>query len=78
MGLAVQMTDGNKVALDKAFIQNLSKIYPIFLLLDWLIAFVTPGNDRRQKYTYNIAGTIVVQKSQAFIAVASSSDTSKQ
>lgn len=31
-----------------------------FLLLDWLIAFVKPGDDQRQKHTDRIAGTIVV------------------
>jgi uncharacterized RDD family membrane protein YckC len=67
MGLTVQMTNGNKVTLDKAFIRNISKIYWIFLVLDWLIAIVTPGADRRQKYTDRIAGTTVVQTSAAFI-----------
>jgi uncharacterized RDD family membrane protein YckC len=67
MGLTVQMTNGNKVTLDKSFIRNISKIYWVFLLIDWLIALITPGADRRQKYTDRIAGTTVVQTSQAFI-----------
>ena len=70
MGLQVQMTNGNKVTLDKAFIRNISKIYWIFLLLDWIIALVTPGADRRQKYSDRMAGTTVVQTSQAFIAMS--------
>lgn len=70
IGLQVQMTNGNKVTLDKAFIRNISKIYWIFLLLDWLIALVTPGTDRRQKYSDRIAGTTVVQTSQAFAATS--------
>ena len=70
MGLQVQMTNGNRVAIDKAFIRNISKIYWIFLLLDWIIALVTPGADRRQKYSDRMAGTTVVQTSQAFIAMS--------
>jgi uncharacterized RDD family membrane protein YckC len=62
------MTNGNKVTLDKSFIRNISKIYWLLLLLDWIVALVTPGADRRQKYTDRIAGTTVVQTSQAFIA----------
>lgn len=77
MGLGVQMTNGNKVTLEKAFIRNISKIHPILLLLDWLIAFVTPGDDRRQKYSDRIAGTTVVQASQALIVTSSSSNNSK-
>jgi uncharacterized RDD family membrane protein YckC len=68
LGLTVQMTNGNKVTLDKSFIRNISKIYWLLLLLDWIVALVTPGADRRQKYTDRIAGTTVVQTSQAFIA----------
>lgn len=77
LGLKVQMTNGSKITLDKAFIRNISKIYWLLLLLDWIIAFVTPGDDRRQKYTDRIAGTTVVQVSQAFIASSPPSDTSK-
>lgn len=70
MGLTVQMTNGNKVTLDKAFIRNISKIYWLLLLLDWIVALVTPGADRHQKYSDRIAGTTVVQTSQAFIAIS--------
>ena len=75
IGLRVQMTNGNRVTLDKALIRNISKIHPLLLLLDWLFAFVTPGDDRRQKYTDRIAGTTVVQVSQAFVAISPSSET---
>jgi uncharacterized RDD family membrane protein YckC len=61
MNLRVQMTNGQKVTIDKALIRNISKIYPLFLILDWLIAIVTPGSDPRQKYTDRIADTTVVQ-----------------
>lgn len=67
MGLTVQMTNGSKITLDKAFIRNISKIYWLLLLLDWIIALVTPGADRRQKYSDRIAGTTVVQTSRTII-----------
>ena len=73
LGFQVQMVKGGKVPFDKAFIRNISKIYWIFLLLDWLIAVVTPGADRRQKYTDRIAGTTVVQVKQAFQSNVTSS-----
>jgi len=61
LGLKVQTVNGGKVPYDKAFIRNISKIYWLFLLIDWLIAIVTPGTDRRQKYSDRIAGTTIVQ-----------------
>ena len=70
LGLRVQMVNGGKVDFGKAFIRNISKIYPLFVFLDWLVAVVTPGTDRRQKYTDRIAGTTVVQVKQAFQSAA--------
>jgi uncharacterized RDD family membrane protein YckC len=70
LGLQVQMVNGGKVPFDKAFIRNISKIYWIFLLLDWIIGIATPGPDRRQKYTDRMAGTTVVSVKQAFAAAA--------
>ena len=66
LGLQVQTLNGSKVPFDKSFIRNISKIYGLFLLLDWLIAVITPGVDKRQKYTDRYAGTTVVQSKQAF------------
>lgn len=77
MGLTVQMTNGSKVTFDKAFIRNISKIYPLLVLLDWIVGLVTPGADRRQKYLDRIAGTTVVQTSQAFAAISPPPQTSK-
>jgi len=77
LGLQVQMTSGAKVTFDKSFIRNISKIYWIFLLLDWLVAIVTPGADRRQKYTDRIAGTTVVQAKQAFTSVTAPASPSQ-
>jgi len=72
LGLQVQMVKGGgKPAIGPAFIRNISKIYWIFVLIDWVIGLVTPGPDRRQKYTDRVAGTTVVQVRQPFQAVTS-------
>lgn len=68
LGLKVQMTNGSKVQFGQAFLRNVSKIYWLFLLLDWIIGIATPGPDRRQKYTDRMAGTTVVQVKQVFAA----------
>ena len=70
LGLQVQTVNGSKVPFDKSFIRNITKIYGLFLFLDWLVAVITPGADRRQKYTDRIAGTTVVQVRQAFQSTA--------
>jgi uncharacterized RDD family membrane protein YckC len=66
MGLQVQMVGGGKITFDKALIRNISKIYWLFLLLDWIIGIVTPGPDPRQKYMDRVAGTTVVSTKQVF------------
>jgi len=70
LGLHVQMVDGSKVTLEKAFIRNISKIFWLFLLVDWILGVATPGRDQRQKYTDRIAGTTVVSLKPAFSSVA--------
>jgi uncharacterized RDD family membrane protein YckC len=70
LGLQVQMVNGGKVTIDKSFVRNISKIFVLFVLLDWLVALITPGSDNRQKYTDRMAGTTVVQTSQAVISMA--------
>ena len=70
LGLQVQMVDGGKVPFGKAFLRNISKIYWLFLLLDWIIGIATPGPDRRQKYTDRMAGTTVVSVRQPFASAA--------
>jgi uncharacterized RDD family membrane protein YckC len=73
LGLQVRTVDGNKVTIEKSFIRNISKIYWLFIILDWLIAVITPGHDPRQKYTDRIAGTTVVAShSPVFVSQASS------
>jgi uncharacterized RDD family membrane protein YckC len=68
LGLQVQTTSGGKITFDKAFLRNISKIYPLLLLLDWLLGILTPGN-KMQKYTDRMAGTMVVQSKQPFGSV---------
>ena len=66
LGMQVQTVNGGKVPFGKAFVRNISKIFWLFLLLDWIIGLATPGPDRRQKYTDRMAGTTVAQVRQAF------------
>lgn len=61
--MQVQTVNGAKVTFDKSFIRNISKIYGLFLFLDWLIGIITPG-DKRQKFTDRSAGTIVTRVGQ--------------
>ena len=68
LGLRVQTVKGGKITYGQSFIRNISKIHPLLLLLDWLIGIVTPG-DKRQKYSDRMAGTVVVQASQAFASI---------
>jgi uncharacterized RDD family membrane protein YckC len=69
LGLHVQTVNGGKVSFGQSFIRNISKIFWVFLILDWLIGVATPG-DKRQKYSDRLAGTVVVQAGQAFASVA--------
>jgi uncharacterized RDD family membrane protein YckC len=59
-GLQVKMANGSKLDYNKAFMRNITKIYPLFIIIDWLAAVATAGSDRRQKYFDRIAGTTVV------------------
>jgi uncharacterized RDD family membrane protein YckC len=70
LGLHVQMVDGSKVTFDKSFIRNISKIFWVFLLIDWILGVATPGRDQRQKYSDRIAGTTVVSERPAFSSVS--------
>ena len=45
--------------LGKALIRNVSKIHWLFLLLDWLVGFVSDG-DPKQKWLDRVGGTTVV------------------
>jgi len=67
LGLQVQNVNGGRIQISKSFIRNISKIYGLLLLLDWLVGIITPG-DKNQKFTDRIATTTVVQTKQAFIS----------
>lgn len=77
LGLRVQTVNGSRISYSQSFIRNVSKIFWLFLLLDWLIGIATPG-DRRQKYSDRVAGVTVVQVSQAFASVLSPASSSSQ
>lgn len=68
VGLKVQTVNGGRINYSQSVIRNISKIYWLLILLDWIIGIATPG-DKRQKYTDRIAGVVVVQTSQAFASV---------
>jgi len=57
--LRVTTVDGKPASLDRTFIRNISKVYPLFWLLDVIIGMATPG-DSHQKYSDRFAGTTVV------------------
>jgi len=58
MNLRVTTFDGKPLTFDRVLIRNVSKIYPLFWLLDVILGMATPG-DMHQKYTDRIAGTTV-------------------
>ncbi len=66
LGFKAQMTDGSGIAFGKAFMRNISKIFWLILLLDWILGIATPSQDRRQKYTDRMAGTTVISFKQPF------------
>ena len=70
LGLQVQVTGGGKATFDKALIRDISKIFWLLLLIDWILGVATPGRDQRQKYTDRIAGTTVVSIKPAFSSIA--------
>ena len=61
MGLQVQTLNGARITFVQSIIRNISKIFWPFLFLDWLIAIVTAGPDKRQKLTDRWATSTVVQ-----------------
>ena len=68
MGLKVQMLDGSKAPSNKIWTRNISKIFWIIFIIDFLIGVATPGPDPRQRYFDRIAGTTVVSVKQVFAA----------
>ncbi len=70
MGLKVEMVNGGKAPSSKVLTRNISKIFWILFLIDFLIALVTPGPDPRQRYFDRMAGTTVVSVKQVFTSAA--------
>ncbi len=60
LGFEVQMKNGRKITAYKSLIRNITKIYWPILLIDWLIAVLTQGFDKRQKYSDRFAGTAII------------------
>ncbi len=75
MGLQVQTVKGARVTFGQSFIRNISKINPLLVFLDWLIAIVTTGPDKRQKLTDRWAGTTVAQTGKSPISMNEPSPT---
>ena len=71
LGLRVQTVNGGRITYSQSLLRNISKIYWLLLLLDWIVGLLTSGADRRQKYSDRIAGTTVVQTSQPFASISS-------
>lgn len=63
MNLRVATTDGKMPTLDKTLIRDVSKIHPLFLLIDTLVGMATAG-DPHQKVSDRFAGTTVVSTIQ--------------
>jgi uncharacterized RDD family membrane protein YckC len=65
--LQVQSVNGGKLSINQAFIRNISKIYGLILLLDWLIGIISQGN-KQQKFLDRAANAIVLERGQPFIS----------
>ena len=59
VNLKVVAEDGARPSLESAFVRNVSKIYPVLLLLDAIGGFFT-ARDSHQKYSDRIAHTTVL------------------
>jgi uncharacterized RDD family membrane protein YckC len=55
---AVAIT-GN-MSFSQALMRNVSKIFPVILLLDWIVGMAVDTNDPRQKWTDQVARTSVM------------------
>lgn len=62
MGLRVVGTTG-PLDIVKAVMRNVTKVFGLFLLLDWIVGLATEG-DPRQKFSDRFAGTTVVRADQ--------------
>jgi len=69
IGLKVQMLNGTKAPSNKVLTRNISKIFWIIFIIDFLIGVATPGPDPRQRYFDRLAGTTVVAVRQPFAPI---------
>lgn len=60
MNLKVVKGEGKRPAINISLLRNVTKIYPLALLLDVVIALALPKRDPTQKYTDTYAGTMVI------------------
>jgi len=49
-----------KMNSSQALMRNIAKVFPPFLLLDWIIGMAVDTNDPRQKWTDQLARTSVI------------------
>jgi uncharacterized RDD family membrane protein YckC len=49
-----------KMSFPQALMRDVSKIFVVFLLLDWIVGMAVDTNDPRQKWTDQIARTSVI------------------
>ncbi len=49
-----------RMSMGQALMRNLSKVFPVFLLLDWVIGMAVDTHDPRQKWTDQVAKTSVI------------------
>jgi uncharacterized RDD family membrane protein YckC len=49
-----------RMSLGQAMMRNLSKVFPVLLLLDWVVGMAVDTHDPRQKWTDQVAKTSVI------------------
>lgn len=63
MHLKAVATTG-KMSSSQAFMRNISKVFPLFLLLDWIIGMLVETTDPRQRWLDQFAKTSVISTDQ--------------
>lgn len=75
LGFRVQTVSGGRINYGQSVVRNISKIFLLFLFLDWLIGVLIPNHDKRQKWSDSLVGTVVVQIRSQFQASTPPSTT---
>jgi len=65
MGLRVVSVTG-RLELFQVMMRNLTKVFFLFLLIDFLIGMIVETTDPRQRYTDRMAGTSVIVHEEVF------------